>query len=380
MAQIYEHLGVYSDWVTEAKCQSHLYPLAKPGRNTINKLRKALGFTKGKEMPDDVRIEASWEKDGVKGEQISWWTGYGPRTQAWLLRPDNNNHPIPGIIALHDHGGFKYFGKEKIAEGIDSPHPALLQHREAAYGGRAYANELALQGFAVLVHDTFLWGSRRFPIQDIPPQDRNNGLRLVSSSQHPTLAMDEIVTYNSISGLHEYTVEKYCNLLGTTLAGVVSHEDRMALNYFASRSDVCPNQIGCIGLSGGGNRAALLLATSEVIKAAVVVGLMSTYEALLDHNVISHTWMLFPPGWSRFGDWPDIAASRSPMPLLVQYNNEDELFTLQGMKDAHQRITFHYQNSKLLESYLGQFYPGFNKFDKEMQENAFRWLKSQFQV
>ena len=29
---------------------------------------------------------------------------------------------------------------------------------------------------------------------------------------------------------NEHVVEKYCNLLGTTMAGVVSHEDRIAVN------------------------------------------------------------------------------------------------------------------------------------------------------
>ena len=47
----------------------------------------------------------------------------------------------------------------------------------------------------------------------------------------------EIAQYNAASGHHEHLVEKYCNLLGTTMAGVVSHEDRIALNYLRSRPD-----------------------------------------------------------------------------------------------------------------------------------------------
>jgi hypothetical protein len=41
----------------------------------------------------------------------------------------------------------------------------------------------------------------------------------------------------------------------------------------------------------------------------VSVGLMSMYEGLLDHN-LSPTWMFFPFGWARYGDWPDLAAYR----------------------------------------------------------------------
>jgi len=184
----------------------------------------------------------------------------------------------------------------------------------------------------------------------------------------------EVQEYNEAASQHEYLIEKYCALLGTTMAGVVCYEDRVALNYLLSRPEVDTQNMGCIGLSGGGNRSALLLATHEGIRAAVIVGLMSTYAGLLDHNVYSHTWMLFPHGWARFGDWPDIAASRAPLPLLVQYDQEDDLFTPQGMQNAHERIAGHYQRAGHSEAYTGQFYPGPHKFDLEMQAAAFDWL------
>jgi dienelactone hydrolase len=155
---------------------------------------------------------------------------------------------------------------------------------------------------------------------------------------------------------------------------VVAFEDRVALNYLLSRAEVDAGNIGCIGLSGGGNRAALLNATHQAIRATVIIGLMTTYPALLDHNM-SHTWMLFPFGWSRHGDWPDIAACRAPSPLLVQYDLEDDLFTEEGMRAAHARLRGHYEKSGQPAAYVGQFYPGPHKFDLEMQSAAFGWLK-----
>ena len=118
----------------------------------------------------------------------------------------------------------------------------------------------------------------------------------------------------------------------------------------------------------------MLNALHEKVHAAVIVGLMTTYPALLDHNM-SHTWMLCPFGWSRHGDWPDLAASRAPSPLLVQYNLQDDLFTENGMRAAHVRLQTHYANQP--DSYTGQFYPGPHKFDLEMQIAAFDWLKKQ---
>ena len=126
--------------------------------------------------------------------------------------------------------------------------------------------------------------------------------------------------------------------------------------------------------------AALLQATCDRIAAAVVVGMMSTYDELLDHNVAGHSWMFFPAGWSRHGDWPDLAACRAPSPLLVQYDLDDELFTPSGMRAAHKRIAAHYQASGDVDAYVGQFYDGPHKFDVEMQEAAFVWLRRQLET
>ncbi len=115
-------------------------------------------------------------------------------------------------------------------------------------------------------------------------------------------------------------------------------EDRVALQYLKAHAGVISESVGCIGLSGGGCRAALLQATSPDISASVIVGMMSTYDQLLDRHVASHTWMLFPPGLMSLGDWPDLASCRAPSPLAVQYCRDDELFSLEGMVRAHERI------------------------------------------
>lgn len=374
MADHYQYLGPFSDWVAAARARHPLFPVAEPGAETQGLVHDVLGFNEGASIPRDVRVEDRWERGGLVGEALSWSVGYGPRTEAWLLKPAGAHEPLPGVVALHDHGGFKFFGKEKIADGPGDPAPVLVDYRRRYYGGRAFASALAREGFVVLVHDTFLWGSRRFPLEVMPPHIRNLVAASRSTWQPAGSTPDDIAEYNAAAALHEDLIEKYCVLLGTTLAGMVSAEDRVAVSYLRSRPDVLPERIGCIGLSGGGNRAALLRATCEELTAAVIVGLMTTYEQLLDHHM-SHTWMLFPPGWARHGDWPDLAACRAPAPLLVQYDLDDELFTVAGMRAAHERLGAHYQRAGHPDAYVGAFYPGPHKFDLPMQEAAFAWLK-----
>ena len=374
MSQTYQHLGIYSDWVGAANKLRPQRPTASPGPDTRNRVREVLGFSLGAEEPDAVKVERRWERDGLVGEEVSWSVGYGPRTQAWVLKPAAAKTPLPGVLALHDHGGFKFYGKEKIADGPTDPPPVVAAFRAGGYGGRAFANALAKEGFVVLVPDTFLWGSRRFPLETMPESARQIAGTFKSwpfQADWP----EEIAYYNAAASLHEHLVEKYCTLLGTTLAGMVSYEDRAAANYLAFRQDVIPERMGCVGLSGGGCRAALLQATCDRMAAAVVVGMMSTYEHLLDHNVASHTWMFFPQGWARYGDWPDLAACRAPSPLLVQYDLDDDLFTVEGMRAADQRLSAHYRSVGHPDAYVGEFYPGPHKFDVPMQTSAFGWLK-----
>jgi dienelactone hydrolase len=368
-----EHLGAYTDLVDAAARHQGQRPPVRSGPELRNAIRDALGFSTLPAVPTDVRTERTWSRDGVAGEEVSWSVGYGPRTQAWVLRPAGDAGPLPGIIALHSHDGVKTYGKEKIADGPDgSVADTVVRMRDRAYGGRAYANALAREGFVVVVPDVFCWSSRRFSLETMPER-----LRLLGAQSAAAAGDGPEEAYERSARLHEDLVAKYCSVLGTTFAGVVAYEDRVAVSYLRSRQDVAGEGVGCVGLSGGGCRSALLQATCDDIGAAVVVGMMSTHAALLDRLVDNHTWMFFPPGLARLCDWPDLAASRAPAPLLVQYDRDDQIFTLDGMKAADVVIAEHYQQAGAPGAYVGEFYDGPHKFDVTMQESAFAWLRAQ---
>ena len=80
------------------------------------------------------------------------------------------------------------------------------------------------------------------------------------------------------------------------------------------------------------------------------------------------------PRLLRFLDIPDVIALRSPSPLLVQYDIDDGLFSLEGQKEADRKISSIYEKMGHPKEYVGKFYPGRHKFDVEMQEDAFKWL------
>jgi dienelactone hydrolase len=372
----YKQLGPFSGLVAAAHAARPLCAGAPPGPETRRKASEVIGFTVGDEQPADVLIGRTWTADDVRGEEVSWSVGFGPRTQAFVLRPATGGQRLPGIVALHDHGHYKFFGKEKIADGPDGCPASVIGFRQTYYGGRAFAGLLARMGFVVLVHDTFLWGSRKFPLETMP--DRERALAdAVGATLDQNSASPDIVRYNGAAYLHEHLVSKYCTVLGTSLAALIAYEDRVALNYLGSREDVDDGRIGCIGLSGGGLRAALLRATADQLAACAIAGMMSTYEGLLDDCVAPHTWMLFPAGWSRNGDWPDLASSAAPSPLLVQFLLDDAQFTVEGMRMADSRMAAHYAAVGARDAYRGEFYPGPHRFDAAMQNSAFAWLRQQ---
>lgn len=374
--QGFAHLGPYSDLVDAARAMRPLFRSAPPGQATRQRAREVLSFTLGDEMPLEVGTGRTWIRDGVRGEAVSWSVGYGPRTDAWLFTPEDAAWPLPGLIALHDHGHFKFLGRDKIADGPDPVNAAVVPFRETYYGGRAFVGPLVRRGFVVLVHDVFLWGSRRFPIASMSEAEHilaGEVARMID----PTSGESEVSQYNGAAYIHEHLISKYCAVLGTSFAGIVAYEDRVAHNYLMARPEVDGTRTGAIGLSGGGARAALLAATSERIAATVIAGMMSTYAGLLDHCIAPHTWMFFPPGWSANGDWPDLAAASAPSPLLVQYLLGDSQFTREGMEAADRRIAAHYAARGAAAAYSGEFFQGPHRFDVDMQEQAFDWLVQQ---
>jgi len=377
----YQHLGRFSNWVEFALRQKAAALWQGSHQLNLGRVRDALGFGRDR-PPIEPHQEGTWIGDGVVGQEISWGVGYGPRTSAWLLRPEGAQGALPGVLALHDHSNFKFFGKEKIADGPNPPDPLVVDLRRREYGGRAFANELARAGFTVLIHDVFLWGSRGFTLDEMlaPEVSATSDVDwlprsdILGAPDGTAVQPGLIRSYNRAAIRHEHLVAKYCNLLGTSLAGVIAYEDRVALAYLRSRTDIVGSLTGCIGLSGGGLRAILLQATSPDISVAVVVGMMSTYDHLLDRHVAPHTWMLFPAGLARVADWPQIASCRAPSPLVVQYARGDQLFPLQGMVAAHECISARYLAAGAPEAYVGQFFDGRHWFDRAMQDAAFHQL------
>lgn len=316
-----------------------------------------------------VKVEARGAYDGLHVEMLSWQLPWGPRTEAVFLKPLGATGRLPGVLALHDHGGKKYFGWRKIAQVNDQVHPMIREHRDDDYGGLAWANEIARRGYAVLCHDTFPFASRRVRIADV--------LRPLAGTLEdpgPAETLAEINRYNRWAAGHEHIMAKTLFSAGATWPGVYVREDQVALGLLAARPDVDAKRLGCGGLSGGGMRTVFLAGLDDRVRCCFCAGFFTTWVDLVLYKNWTHTWMTYVPLLPRDLDFTEILGLRAPLPALVLNCTEDPLFTTSEVKLGGRMLADVYRRAKAPKAFKLSLYKGGHKLDGPMQAEAFSWF------
>ena len=357
-------LAGYEDWPVAARSAA---AWAGPTADSTS-LGAVLGLRELPERPT-VTEEDSRTIDGVDVSRLRWSVGYGPDSIGWLLRPSGVHDQLPGVLGMHCHGGIRSVGGEQLVDLGDDASSRARSMRAGAYDGRATANDLARQGFAVLVHDTFSWGSRAFDLSDPTPKlaalIAGQEARWRELGAEPT-AEDR---FDFASGWHEDTVAKAAGTLGQTFAGLVLTDDLVALDVLAGMPGTDSARLGTFGFSGGGGRSLLLAALDHRISAAVVCCMMATFASLVPDYLDAHSWLLHVPGLWPFADWPDLTAlARSRW--LVEYREDDALFSPGGMRAADRRLRELHG-----DDYQRMFTPGPHGFGAVEQDAAWSFLR-----
>ncbi len=299
-------------------------------------------------------------------EKIYFNTTPDIRVPAYVLIPKNAKLPAPGIVALHDHGAFYFWGKEKLVEQEDEP-ASLTAFKRQYYEGVSTASALARQGYVVIVIDMFYWGERRLLLDGDPADWRE---------RPQTIAPERVAKFNQRASQSEPLVGRSIFAAGFTWPGVIFWDDLRTVDYLITRPEVDKKRIGCVGLSVGGFRACHLAALDERIKAAVVVGWMTSFpHQLKKHvvNTIGHTMLV--PGLYRQLDYPDVASLAMPSALLVINGKKDTLFHPDGVSAAFDKLTACYRKAGAAEKLRLRLYDTPHEFNKEMQAEAWDWLR-----
>jgi len=297
-------------------------------------------------------------------EYLTFQTTPDLRVPAYVLIPKKATAPVPGIVALHCHGGFYVWGKEKLVEG-DHEHSALTEYKQQLYQGKSIATELVRRGYVVIVIDAFYWGERRMLLDDDPPSYRDS----------PTMTKADVAAFNRRSQQSEQLVARSLFAAGITWPGVLLWDDLRTVDYLASRPEVDPQRLGCVGLSLGGYRSFLLAALDPRIKVAVDVGWMTSFASQIRRHVVNTIGLTFHiAGLYRYLDLPDLAALIAPRALLVINGSNDQLFSPDGVRAAFDKIGACFQKAGVPDRQHCRLYDAPHQFNREMQDEAFKWL------
>jgi dienelactone hydrolase len=308
------------------------------------------------------------EVDGIVREKVIINTTPDVRVPAHVLVPRGLQRPAPALVALHDHGGFYLWGKEKLVR-VEPEHPELAAFKATYYGGRSIADELARRGFVVIVPDAMHWGERGLYFEADPP-------RLVRRAMEVT--PQEVREFNARSWNHEELVSRTALACGATWAGLLIRDDMRVTDYLLTRPEVDRTRVGCLGLSLGSVRAIYLGAVHPAIRASVAACWMSEYQPMTRTHVrngIGFTKLI--PGLYRDLDWPDVATLHWPHALMTINGTKDGLYPLEAARAATDKIGRVFAKMGPPGRYESVYFEGPHEFNVAMQERAFEWLGRQ---
>jgi dienelactone hydrolase len=216
----------------------------------------------------------------------------------------------------------------------------------------------------VIAIDMFYWGERRMLFAKDPPAWRDRD----------KMSVEDVAAMNRRCSASTSLIATGLFEAGITWSGVMFLDDIRTVDYLVTRPEVDPERIGCCGLSVGGFRSAHLAGLDPRIKAAVVVGWMSTYGSMLQNKLTSIGFMKVVPGLYQHMDLPDVVSMNVPGGLMVINGTKDGLFPLDGVYAAFDKIAAVYKKAGVPERFQGVTYDGPHEFNAQMQEKAFAWL------
>lgn len=288
------------------------------------------------------------------------------RVPAAVLVPKSLKGKAPAIVALHDHGGFYIWGREKLLDNPDE-HPTLSEFKLQSYAGKSIAVELVRQGYVVIVIDMFYWGDRRMVLDDDAADFRD---------RPRSITPERVLEFNRRSAANEQLLGRSLYAAGLTWPGIMFWDDVRTVDYLLTRPEVDPERIGCVGLSIGALRATHLAVLDPRIKASVSCGWMCSFP----HQIYKHVRSTIGPtklipGLYREMDYPDLASLAVPCAQLYINGRRDGLFDGDGVQAAFDKLAAVYRKAGAAEKFQGSWYDTIHEFNAEMQQEAWAWLR-----
>ena len=303
-------------------------------RRAARRLERLLGPLPER-VPADVEVLESEDCGDYRRDRIVYDSMPGMSVPAYLLVPHDLTRPGPAVLAAHGHGA----GKSEVC-GIDGGDPSRRAEIDAHNGD--YAHQLAEEGYVVLAPDHRTFGER----QDWNPPNLY-GCDL--SHTHVTLTGDRLLTLD----------------LWDLARG---------LDVLCSHPLVDARRVGMVGLSFGGTVTLFLAAWDRRVRAAVVSGYFSSWQACasVPWNMCGSQVL---PGIAGELDHADLGALVAPRPLLIETGVEDVLFPVDAARSEFERLAAVYETLGVADRVEHDVFDGGHRWHGDLAYDFLdRWL------
>jgi dienelactone hydrolase len=284
--------------------------------------------------PCDLRptVADVMQKDGYRIESLSYEAEPGDRIPALLMVPDgiDAQHPAPAVAVWHQHNGQWQLGKSE---------PAGLAGNPMHQTGLALVRE----GYVVLCPDALCFEGRQDSQLKREGYERFEFLRYV--------------------------------VAGKCMAWKNILDMRRAIDYLCARPEVQHERIGCYGHSMGSTHTWLVGPWEPRLKCLVGNCCLPTYAAI-QRTKLLHCFSNFIPGWSQYGDTPDIAGLIAPRALHLNFGEKDHGSPIEEVRQGIKTITAAYEAAHASENFSSYIEEGGGHvLSPEMWRRTREWFK-----
>jgi Abhydrolase family len=256
-----------------------------------------LGDLPWQHQPAPPQRMGTEKHDGFTLERLILDLNGAEPVPALLLIPDRLQHPAPGLLYIHWHGGMYDLGKEQLLRGVDVQ--------------PAYAPVCAEKGLVTLAIDSWCFGERKHEA------DGHQG---------------------------EEDTFKLMLWRGQVLWGMMMFDELRAFDYLSRRPEVDPGRIGVFGMSMGATKAWWLAAADRRVRAVMDVCCLTDYQSLIDaHGLSGHGIYYYVPSLLKHFDTFQINQLTVPRAHLSVNGRLDPLTPPSGVELVRAKLLPSYQ-------------------------------------
>ena len=271
-------------------------------------------------------LTAEWEHDGLIKQR--WFIDVAESISAILQinkpKDFDTNKKTPAILCCHGHGEF---GKEPVM-GNDSSDALKTAIKNHNYN---YGHQMAKAGFVTYAIDWIGFGER-------------------NDSQRPNCK-------NTAAG------RDWCNLyyLNATMLGMTSlsinvAHGKAATDFVSSLDYVDSEQLGVMGLSGGGTMTLWMSLCDKRFKATEIICYSDLWQhfGFRDYNCCG---MQVAPKLYRLVDLPELQGLIAPHPLLIDIGAYDSCFKVDSAMACYKKLEKIYAAAGISENLELDIFP-----------------------